>query len=164
MLITLLRAIEPQDLDLMYIIENDPTNWQHGHTTAPYSYHTLKTYLQNNHNDIYIDGQLRLAIAHHGFLDLTDFSPQHHRAQIGIILTPEAQGQGQATKALHEAAHIARTIGIHQLWAIVDESNTPANRLFHRAHYTHTATLPQWHYHPTTATYTNANLYIQTLL
>ena len=114
-----LRAIEPEDLDLMYIIENDLRLWRHGNTTAPYSRYALHQYLNTTQNDIYKDSQVRFAIDHCGFLDITDFAPQHHRASIGIVLCPESQGQGLATQAINEAHIYARTVGIHQLWATV---------------------------------------------
>lgn len=139
-----LRAIEPEDLDLMYIIENDLRLWRHGNTTAPYSRYALHQYLNTTQNDIYKDSQVRFAIDHCGFLDITDFAPQHHRASIGIVLCPESQGQGLATQAINEAHIYARTIGIHQLWATVATDNTPALRLFERCGYQNIATLPQW--------------------
>lgn len=153
----LLRAVEPEDLDLMYIIENDITLWRHGSATAPYSRYSLHQYLSTTQNDIYKDSQVRFAIDHCGFLDITDFNPQHRRASIGIILTPESQGQGLATRALHEAHSYSRTVGIHQLWAVVATDNTPARHLFERCGYQKIATLPQWLI--VDGNYTDAHLY-----
>ena len=31
-----------------------------------------------------------------GILDLTDFDPRHHRAELGIVIKKEFQGQGYA--------------------------------------------------------------------
>ena len=36
-----LRAIEPEDLDLLYQIENDSSLWDVGTTNVPYSRYTL---------------------------------------------------------------------------------------------------------------------------
>ena len=57
-----LRAVEPEDLDLMYIVENDTRLWPVGSATVPFSAYALKQFLSETHNDIYRDGQLRLVI------------------------------------------------------------------------------------------------------
>ena len=48
-----LRAPEPEDLELMYRMENDTTLWSVGNTLLPYSRYTLKKYIDNKKNDIY---------------------------------------------------------------------------------------------------------------
>ena len=57
-----LRALEPQDLEFLYEIENDPLVWEISGTTTPYSKHILKQYLNNAHKDIFEVKQLRLVI------------------------------------------------------------------------------------------------------
>ena len=42
-----LRAIEPEDLDLLYRIENDRNLWNVGTTNVPYSRYTLHDYIAN---------------------------------------------------------------------------------------------------------------------
>ena len=44
-----LRALEPEDLDILYHSENDSSLWQYGSTLVPYSRFTLREYLQNGH-------------------------------------------------------------------------------------------------------------------
>ena len=39
-----LRAPEPEDLDLMYVMENDTTLCSAGTATLPYSRYTLRAY------------------------------------------------------------------------------------------------------------------------
>ena len=48
-----LRAIEPEDLDFLYEIENDPSIWNVGTPTAPYSRYALKEYLENQPQDLF---------------------------------------------------------------------------------------------------------------
>ena len=43
----MLRAIEPEDLDLLYRIENDNELWAVGVTNVPYSRYVLHSYLSN---------------------------------------------------------------------------------------------------------------------
>ena len=51
-----LRALEPEDLDLIYRIENDPDFWRHGSTTVPYSRYALRQYMESAQNDLFADG------------------------------------------------------------------------------------------------------------
>ena len=41
-----LRALEPEDLDLIYRIENDESIWELSHTQTPYSRYLIKEYLE----------------------------------------------------------------------------------------------------------------------
>ena len=145
-----LRAIEPEDLDLMYIMENDPLIASYSLSSAPFSRYTLRQYIEQSKSDLFEDGQVRFTIMNPeggegcGFLDLTDFVPQHRRAQVGIALLPEVQGSGLATHALKEVAEYAAQQGLHQLYAFVMSTNLRARSLFLRAGYEATATLPGW--------------------
>lgn len=145
-----LRAIEPDDLDLMYIIENDACVSRYSATSVPLSRYSLKRYIAESNGDLYQDSQVRMAIINPrhgnacGFLDLTDFIPTHRRAQVGIVLLEEAQGRGLATKALKEAATYAAQQGIHQLYAVVARDNEKARALFLRSGYSETSTLSHW--------------------
>lgn len=145
-----LRAIEPEDLDLMYIVENDPEVCRYSCTTVPLSRYALRRYIEESGGDLYRDSQVRMTImdaatgAPCGFLDITDLDAAHRRAQVGIVLVPEAQGRGIATGALHEAAIYARSQGLHQLYAIVADENVRAKNLFLRSSYKEVAVLPQW--------------------
>ena len=47
-----LRAIEPEDLDLLYRIENDTALWNIGTSNVPYSRYLLHDYVANATNDI----------------------------------------------------------------------------------------------------------------
>ncbi|RZJ63737.1 MAG: N-acetyltransferase, partial [Flavobacterium sp.] len=57
-----LRALEPEDLDFIYAIENDEAVWEVSNTQTPYSRFLIRQYLENAHQDIYEAKQLRLAI------------------------------------------------------------------------------------------------------
>ncbi|MFM2264638.1 MAG: hypothetical protein RLZ77_53, partial [Bacteroidota bacterium] len=39
-----LRALEPEDLDFIYQIENDETVWEISHTKTPYSRFLIRQY------------------------------------------------------------------------------------------------------------------------
>ena len=57
-----LRALEPEDLEFLYQIENKESFWEVSHTQTPFSKYVLKQYLENAHLDIYESKQLRLLI------------------------------------------------------------------------------------------------------
>ena len=145
-----LRAVEPEDLDLMYVIENDTALWPMGNATVPYSHYALKQYINDSANDIFHDRQLRLVIEKAdgtsiGFLDLHNFDPQHQRAEVGIVVLQEAQRQGLATEALQLLSDYASLhMGLHQLCALVPAGNVASLALFRRCGYKETATLQDW--------------------
>lgn len=145
-----LRAIEPEDLDLMYLLENDTRMEDCTAVTAPMSRYALRQYIVENTGDLYRDMQVRMAILDPrtaepcGFLDITDFVPKYRRAQVGIALMPDATGRGLATLALEEAAAYAGKQGLAQLYAIVAINNAPARALFRRAGYAEANVLTDW--------------------
>jgi len=145
-----LRAVEPEDLDLMYLVENDTELWPCGQASVPFSYYALKRYIAESSNDIFQDRQLRLVIEAAdgisvGFLDLQHYDPQHHRAEVGVVVVPEHQRQGLATEALRLLAEYASShLGIHQLYALVPEGNDASAGLFQKCGYKKTAILQDW--------------------
>lgn len=57
-----LRAIEPEDIDVMYEMENDPSMWDISSFTVPYSRYVLRQYIEGSQSDMFADKQLRLMI------------------------------------------------------------------------------------------------------
>ncbi len=57
-----LRALEPEDLELLYRWENDPELWEVGNTLALYSRYILKEYIAGSDRSIYESRQLRFMI------------------------------------------------------------------------------------------------------
>jgi diamine N-acetyltransferase len=47
-----LRAVEPEDAEIIYKWENNTQNWQVSNTLAPFSMHTIKQYALNSSHDI----------------------------------------------------------------------------------------------------------------
>ena len=145
-----LRAVEPEDLDLMYLVENDTELWQFGQVSVPFSHYALKQYIAESTNDFFHDRQLRLVLEtvdgnSVGFVDLQKYDPQHHRAEVGIVVVPEKQRQGLATEALRLlAGYVSNHLGIHQLYALVPKSNKASVGLFKKCGYKETATLQDW--------------------
>lgn len=162
-----LRALEPEDLELVYQMENDTTMWLHGCNTVPFSRFTIRQYLADNRNDLYQDGQLRLVIERDGvgvgLLDLCNLDIRNRRAEVSIALLAPHRHQGTGVIALHLLADYARSLGmLHSLYAIVAQSNQPAQHLFASAGYTQQGHLIQWLATPD-QTYADAILFQQLL-
>ncbi len=133
-----LRALEPEDLELLYEWENDKAYWSISNTVAPFSRYTLKRYLENSHKDIYETGQLRLMIDHIddnitiGTIDLFDFDPFHKRAGIGILIAKEAyRRKGYASMSLTcLIKYCFKTLQLHQLYCNILSNNQESIDLF----------------------------------
>ena len=57
-----LRALEPEDVDILYRWENDIDVWKVSNTIAPFSKYILRQFIENQKYDIYETKQLRLII------------------------------------------------------------------------------------------------------
>lgn len=145
-----LRAIEPEDLDMLYTIENDDELWGVGTTNVPYSRYTLYDYVANAKNDIYTDRQVRLIVENHsgtavGMVDIIDFDPRHMRAEIGIVIQKAHRRRGYAAAALAKAVSYAvQTLNLHQLYAIVPADNDASATLFENNGFKRAAELKDW--------------------
>ena len=153
-----LRAIEPEDLDLLYRIENDTALWNIGISNVPYSRYLLHDYVANATNDIYTDRQVRMMIENGegqtvGIVDLVSFDPANRRAELGIIILNDYRRQGYATATLQQIRDYAlRVLHLHQLYAYVDERNVASLSLFRKAGFSIAGHIPEWlfdgeHYH-----------------
>jgi diamine N-acetyltransferase len=145
-----LRAIEPEDLDLLYQIENDRQLWHVGATNVPYSRYTLHDYIATSADDIYADRQVRLIVENAerqtvGICDIIRFDPQHLRAEAGIVIMKPHRQQGYAEAAIGQLADYARSVlHLHQLYAVVAADNEAALKLFRKAGFTHETQLTDW--------------------
>ena len=147
-----LRALEPEDLSLLYTIENDAEMWDISASSTPISKYALKQYLALQPQDVYQSGELRLVIEHGtpaealGLLDLTDISFRDGRAEVGIAVLREKRGQGFGLAALYAIETYAKTfLRLRLLYAHVSAGhNQISQKLFKRAGYENVALLPEW--------------------
>ena len=146
----LLRALEPEDLDLLYGIENNPEVWDVSPTNVPYSRYVLHNYLANTVNDIYVDKQVRFVIDADkeqciGLLDVVHFDPKHRRAEVSIVLRKEFRKKGLAQSALVQLLDYSlRVLHLHQLYAVVPKANQASVDLFTRVGFKINAELKDW--------------------
>jgi diamine N-acetyltransferase len=147
-----LRAIEPEDLDLLYRIENDVKLWNVGTTNVPYSRYTLHDYVANASDDIYVDRQVRMMVEneHHqvlGIVDVVNFDPSNCRAEVGLIILNEFRRQGYGSRTLDSVADYAfRVLHLHQLYVYVDVTNEASFGLFRKMGYEVSANIKDWLY------------------
>ena len=145
-----LRALELEDLDFLYSIENDESLWDFGCANVPYSKYSLNNYIINGTCDIYADKQVRLLMENEegksvGLIDLFNFEPKHLRAEVGIVVAREFRNQGYGYEALKQIiAYGKHTLHLHQLYVIVDNENTYSKKLFESAGFTMQARLKDW--------------------
>lgn len=133
-----LRALEPEDLEFIYDVENDENIWEVSNTITPYSKFLIRQYLENAHQDIYEAKQLRLAICRQntseaiGLIDLFDFDAKNKRAGIGIIIQNEAnRNSGFGKEALGLMIDYAfGQLQLHQLFANIGTDNKASLALF----------------------------------
>ncbi|MCW0481156.1 GNAT family N-acetyltransferase [Gaoshiqia sediminis] len=145
------RPLEPEDLEVLYLWENDPAIWKVSNTLAPFSRFILKQYIQESHRDIFEAKQLRLIIENRagkavGAIDLFDFEPFHQRAGLGILIyDPADRGKGLATDSLQLMIRYAgETLGLHQLYANIAADNPGSVQLFEKAGFQLSGTKTDW--------------------
>ena len=147
-----LRALEPEDLEFIYTIENDQSLWNVSNTQTPYSRFLIKQYLGNAHQDIFEAKQLRLAICllnsnqAIGLIDLFDFDPTNNRAGIGIVIHQNKHHhKGIGTEALQLLINYSFThLQLHQLYANIGTQNKISKALFTKFGFQLVGVKKQW--------------------
>lgn len=145
-----LRAMEPEDLDFLYAMENDRELWNVGCTNVPYSRYVLHDYIANATNDIYRDGQVRMVVDDCrgravGMVDVFDFNAQHRRAEVSVAVCSDCRRRGYGSAAMREVcAYARRTLHLAQVYAVVAASNEASLAMFAKCGFCRGATLPRW--------------------
>ncbi|MFO7720854.1 MAG: GNAT family protein [Gillisia sp.] len=146
-----LRALEPEDLDFIFEVENTEEFWEISATKVPYSRYLIKKYLQNSHRDIYEVKQLRLMICSNdhypvGLIDVFDLEPKDRRAALGILIVEESnRGKGFGAEALSLVTDYCFShLGIHQLHVGVTADNQPSINLFEKNNFRKVGVKKDW--------------------
>ncbi|MDD2621998.1 MAG: GNAT family protein [Bacteroidales bacterium] len=147
-----LRAVELNDVDMLYELENEPDIWHLSDTLMPFSRFALEQYvIESSTRDIYATKQLRLIIAENdskklvGAIDLYDFNPIHKRAGVGILITKTYRKKGYASDALSVLIHYAfSTLQLHQLFCGISSNNIMSIELFKKHNFIQTGCLKNW--------------------
>jgi diamine N-acetyltransferase len=135
-----LRALEPEDVEILYKWENDRAIWHLSNTITPLSRFTLEQYVLSAGQDIYATRQMRMMIdlckpeqglKTIGSVDLFEYEPTHRRAGVGILIHDGHRGQGYASEAIDLLIRYAmETLQLHQLFTNISSGNAESIRLF----------------------------------
>jgi diamine N-acetyltransferase len=135
-----LRALEPDDIEILYKWENDRSIWHLSNNLTPLSRFTLEQYVLNVGQDIFATRQMRMMIdllvpengvKTIGSIDLFEFEPAHQRAGVGILILESFRGKGYASESLELLINYAfETLQLHQLFANISPTNADSIHLF----------------------------------
>lgn len=147
-----LRALEPEDIELLYRWENDTSVWGVSQTTRPFSRYLLRRFIEEQVREIHQTGQTRfvveIACEHRpaGLIDLFDYDPVNLRAGVGILIhEPADRGKGYAAEALRLLVRYAfEALGLRQLYADIPASNAASRRLFEACGFVACGCKKQW--------------------
>ena len=144
-----LRALEPNDLELVYEVENDKSLWVYSNTSSPFSRHTLKKFIENSHLDIIEHKQLRLVIADdeqsYGFIDLYDYDFINRRVGVGIIIFKKYRSKGIGLSSLQLTEnYLLEHVPIHQVYANISSTNKESISLFEKSKYVNVGLKKDW--------------------
>jgi diamine N-acetyltransferase len=145
------RALEPEDIDLLFEWENDAEIWEISNTFEPYSKYILAKYIKDSQQDIYESKQIRMIIETIdgkavGAIDLFDFDPFHFRAGVGILIHDEKDRKlGYASDSLQLlCAYTSNYLRLHQLYANISEDNLASIHLFKSCGFELVGTKKDW--------------------
>lgn len=147
-----LRALEPEDVEILYKWENDTNVWKMSSTAAPFSRYILRQFIENQQYDIYETHQLRLIIESKrngrpvGAIDLFDIDPYNRRAGVGILIyDPKDNGQGYASSALVALTRYCfQLLGLNQLYCNILSNNMRSINLFKSKGFTTVGLKKEW--------------------
>lgn len=146
-----LRALEPDDIEIIYLWENNIDSWKVSNTLVPFSKFMLKKYLENAHLDIYEVKQLRLMIETLenkpiGTIELFEFDPFHLRTGIGIIINDKKElRKGYAQEAIHVfIKYCFSVLGLHQVYCNIADDNKESLSLFQKCGFEIIAEKKDW--------------------
>lgn len=145
-----LRALEPSDLEVLYLWENDPEVWRVSGTLSPISRERLARFIEEQSYDIYATRQMRLIIEVEGMMvgsiDIFDFDPQHRRFGIGILIYEESdRRKGYAKEAIEAIVEYGRnTLNLKQIWATIAADNIASIALFESCGFSKCAHRKEW--------------------
>jgi len=147
-----LRALEPEDLALLYEWENSTENWQVSNSLIPYSKYTLEKFIESSTQDIFQTKQVRMMIINKidqkaiGAIDLFDFDPFHLRAGVGILIGDiEMRKKGYASEALEViVSYSGKVLQLKQLYCNITEDNKDSLKLFIQKSFVITGQKKDW--------------------
>ena len=148
-----LRALEPEDIQVLEKVENDSIYWNYSNQTEPFSVNILRHYIREQKQDIFQVRQKRFTISNLskeviGFIDLFDFEPLHRRAGVGLFVLESFRNKGVGKKALillHEYAK--KQLNMNTLYANIAIENNKSIMLFCSVGYSEIGLKKNWNFY-----------------
>lgn len=148
-----LRAVEPEDLEFLYKIENESSLWLYSARKEPYSRFAIRQYINNYDQSVFERGQLRFMIVLNdenvtiGTIDIFDFDYNNRKAEIGIFIDLQYRHNGYAAQAIELLSSYSKDfLNLHQLYSYVESQNKASRQTMLKCGFTHMATLKEWLY------------------
>ncbi|AUL57007.1 spermidine n(1)-acetyltransferase [Burkholderia pseudomallei] len=139
-----LRPLERQDLRFVHELNNDAKIMRYWFE-EPYETFTELSQLYDQHVH---DQRERRFVAFDsdgelvGLVELIELDYIHRRGEFQIIIAPNRQGRGFATRAARLAVEYAfKVLNLRKLYLIVDKSNVAAIRVYEKCGFKHEAEL-----------------------
>ncbi len=149
-----LRALEPQDVDFLYFLENDDALWHVSQTLRPFSRFELEQYVLRAEKDPHEARQVRFMIDLDqgetiGTIDLFDIDLHNKRAGVGIVIIKKYRNKGYALLALELLKkYCFKHLNLHQLFCNIEKDNTHSLALFKKAGFTIVGLKKDWNIVP----------------
>ena len=147
----ILRKPEPEDLEFLFSLENNPKYWFISDTRTPFSKWQIKQHIENSVYDIFTNKELRLIIEQKsdkkqiGIIDLFEFDPIHERAGIGIVVNEDFQHKTYASQTLSLIIDYSFNIlNLNQIWSYIDVDNFVSIKLFANKGFINCGRLKSW--------------------
>ncbi len=135
-----LRAVEPEDIDFLFHLENKPELWHVSQTLVPFARFDVEQYVFSiNKQDPFAAGQVRFIIelAQNndtkviGAIDLFALDAINRRGGIGIVLLESYRSKSFAGTALDILIDYAfNFLNLHQLYCNIESGNKASLKLF----------------------------------
>lgn len=147
-----LRAVEPEDLDILYAWENDTVLWERGDTINPYSRFTIKMYIERSISESILElGQVRMMICLAdsgmviGMIDIFDIDTINGKGALGLLIDERFRGKGYSDMAIKLVEMYAgEVLLLHQLYAHIATKNVSCINCFERNGFVCNGTLKDW--------------------
>ena len=132
----IIRPLENNDLEFLFLLENDKSIWSVSGTTKPFSLEQLSNYITHAKEDIAIAGQFRFVIDLNGkaigCIDLYDYNFKKQNAGVGVVILKQYRRKGFAKHSLALLVKYAwEKLNLKHLHSIILSSNKASLALFY---------------------------------
>ncbi|MFI3331589.1 MAG: GNAT family protein [Rikenellaceae bacterium] len=146
------RALEPEDIDVLYKWENNTAIWKVSNTIAPFSKYVLRQFIEEQRYDVFESKQMRMIIESVqtgeaiGTIDLFELDPYNRRAGVGIMIYDKKDMcHGYASGALGILIRYCFIVlNLNQLYCNIASNNLKSLALFKSKGFTVVGLKHEW--------------------